>query len=820
MNDPTEHATPPLPRPAEIFVGRGDLIRALAEMTPEHTRTVDVHGIAGSGKTKFLLHACQRLAEPEHTTVLTIPLGEADQRGASEIGGPRELSEAYARFREVLSRLVEDVLQVERRAGRPVSRAQEHMQAVKSWLVHAARAANPLETSEDVEELFGRSRTAGAGDNAVTDDGWLTRQDDIIQTRETLAAEFAAGFALVLQDRQAIVTIDDFEYVAEGTVGRWLLDVTRRLARTLTLLARTPTAPVLGQPGADLISFGLPPLTTEDIREVLETCLPGGSVDSGLVEVVERFSDGHAHSVGLAADLLQSLDPSEREPAAVDRRLADLPPELEARHADLVTAILDSEGPEIAGVVKACCTLRSFDADLLEAVLDREAGPGADLVAELQRYTFIEPVSDPRGGFFRVHEFIRSELDRRFEEEEPGAWRQRHRRAAAHLASWLNDYEEGLTGDGGAYGVWYRYEQPDWQAGVREWLYHEARGAGGTDADRRRSRLRFARIVLDAFWWWGCYIRFPFISDLLDDWRRTQDDGDWVRHLTALVDAYPTGYKKDPEPERWRTVRSSLLELRSLCGIPMDPEGLDEDQRHVHGISGMFLAHSWRYSAGSDERERSLGYEKAAEHYDEAVRVFRDDDAEEWDLAWALFERAELHVEHGGKQGSQDWREAARLAESLKDDELAANLHRLAADAVWPGSPFDAFAAHGRAVLSAYLFQGRYQGMRYRPDQYTRAFYFEQVDRAVHRLIDHARAGGDVREAVRGLQAALPAAGALTEDPAALCSAEDRPGLALLFPAPPAPEDLGLEESAFMTRWVGEVYKLGEPPTSAEDSVW
>jgi hypothetical protein len=190
-----------------------------------------------------------------------------------------------------------------------------------------------------------------------------------------------------------------------------------------------------------------------------------------------------------------------------------------------------------------------------------------------------------------------------------------------------------------------------------------------------------------------------------------------------------------------------LLAVRRLCGLPPSAAKLDGDQRHVGALIQIFLAHTYRYRAAADDAERVRRYGQAAGYYDAAVGLLRQEEGADWGNAWALFERAELHAEHGGAQAREDWHGSAELVPDLGDDELAANLHRLAADVRWPGAPSDAFAAHGRAVLHAYLFQARNQGA---PDAYTRDFFCEQVDRAVDRLIAHARAGGDLREAVDG----------------------------------------------------------------------
>jgi hypothetical protein len=108
------------------------------------------------------------------------------------------------------------------------------------------------------------------------------------------------------------------------------------------------------------------------------------------------------------------------------------------------------------------------------------------------------------------------------------------------------------------------------------------------------------------------------------------------------------------------------------------------------------------------------------------------------------------------------------------------------------------------------------------PDPYTVTFYAEQVERALRRLIDHARGGGDVREAVARLQAPLPAVEPLGDESLVrLCAEGDPRALTLLFPSPPRQDDLGLETSEFMSRWWSEVRaRLGERETAVEESAW
>src|SRR5207248_5624340 len=137
--------------------------------------------------------------------------------------------------------------------------------------------------------------------------------------------------------------------------------------------------------------------------------------------------------------------------------------------------------------------------------------------------------------------------------------RELHGRAASYHYDWLNGYEERRGKK--TYAAWYRYEDPVWQAHERAWLYHEAQLANalpdGPERDEQRlvARRRFVRILVDALWWWGCYLDLPFTHELIEDWTHTQEDGDgWLAELGTVLSRYPTGYDKTrPEEDRKST---------------------------------------------------------------------------------------------------------------------------------------------------------------------------------------------------------------------------------------------------------------------------
>src|SRR5262245_17120652 len=310
-----------------------------------------------------------------------------------------------------------------------------------------------------------------------------------------------------------------------------------------------------------------------------------------------------------------------------------------------------------------------------------------------------------------------------------------HQRAASHDYQLLSAEEPELEKAARRYEGWYRYEKPEWQATLREWLYHQGEAAR-TDHEKERARLQFVHIFLDAFWWYGCYIDFPFCRDLIADWERERhDDSTWVADLRRFIDAYALGWRKQGAPG-WVEVEAALIAIRRECGVTGSAESLRGfDARHTRGLIDNFLAHACRYRAYENDAERDKLYKRAVGYYDDARQVF-EKGSESWELAWTLFETAELHSDNGELATARPmWQEAVAVALDENDFELKANLHRLCADIRWQeGDTTEAFAAQARAVLHAYLFQSMTPA--HRPDAYTVAFYREQVERVFERLTE------------------------------------------------------------------------------------
>ena len=681
------------------------------------------------------------------------------------------------------------------------------------------RARIPIgATSSKVTVFFATIKDSDVGVNRL--DASALR-GSVNEKRPVLSAALATLLRGVTQETPSgaprlLLTLDEFDGIPPGPLRTWVLELVDALDSALIVVPRLPNV----TPPERAVDIPLGRLSREEIREFAEQCLPMHELSDWLIARVEEATDGHPEAVCLAMELLQRVDAPDT--AALVAELGTLPPDLAQKRAHMVENIIGRDGREAEQLLRDCSILRKFD----RAMLGRVVGPDGD-IDRLRRYSFVEEASDPRAGFFRLHPSVRRELAHRLEKLDRERFLRLHRLAAEYCAEWISEYEEEEEVDptSHSYESWYRYEDPSWQAAKREWLFHQTRASSSGKGERELGRLRFARVFLDAFWWWGCYLDFPFCRTLLEDWRATQADRDWTTAFTQLLDAYPPGFEKEKEPHDWRegelprwdAVRAALLELREACGLTGHPRAFkDPERRHTRALIDNFLAHAARYGS-SDE----AAYRAAVAHYDEAVELFEVDD-DLWDTAWTRLERSELHLEHGRlDEARTDWEYTAELIPVLEDEELAANLHRLAADAhVRAGDAEAAFAAQARAVLHAYLFQRR----PHPPDEYTLTFYGEQVARAVERLVKHARSGGDAARAAELLTAPFPNRPDLpaADDLAALCAKADLQALsAALFPDPPLVKELHHQSSKFLQRWLLAESALElSPPTDLMAAAW
>src|SRR5215217_33768 len=265
---------------------------------------------------------------------------------------------------------------------------------------------------------------------------------------------------------------------------------------------------------------------------------------------------------------------------------------------------------------------------------------------------------------------------------------------------------------------------------------------------------------------------------LIKDWERTQvlseDDEEWLRLLREFHDSHPIEYKKKGEGD-WGRVEEALLGVRRLVGLEKQEPEADEGPhlqastgtslvharhywhvtllrirrllglngqvsepvytlRHLRAITNIFLAHACRH--------RQVDDDEVDRYYDEALGLFEQAKADDWNRPWVLCELGDLYMERGRSDDAmhdkalEKCRQSLELArhnirESDQDREVIARNHRVRADVFWQRGDLDrAFDSYAYAALYAYAFHAT----RRQPDHYNIAFYREMVERTLVRL--------------------------------------------------------------------------------------
>jgi hypothetical protein len=546
--------------------------------------------------------------------------------------------------------------------------------------------------------------------------------------RMKIRDEFAERLRSLAPSGRPVLFADDFELALDGQLGEWFLELVAKLDDALVIVARAESLLVLGGLAGALVELKLTNFDQDDIRSFLAERLDGADVPEGLAERIEVLTGGHPQAVVVAADLIRSHGVDQPD---VLELFDDVRGQLKDKLGVLVRRLVDEIGEDdIRQAVEIGSVLRRFDASALNSMLDRTEDD-EPLIDDLCQFSFTEQHVQPetREPYYRFHEFIRSDLDAQLERTKPTHYKELHARAAVYYSAWLTECEESDR-DKAAYCRAYRYERPEWQAMVHEWLYHLSR------LDDEQASLEVARVYLAAFWWWGCYLRFPFCERLLREWE-LEDERPRVKEVTALLRAFQSSYPPEAEPEvvheDWLKVEDSiaeLIDLESEAKVGLDPDAAWR-RSQLRAYLEIFFAHARR---GQDSRDLEINA-AFGRAYDLFAESGREED--QWNLPWIAYELADLAFER------DDLAEAAAKAEEAialardddlaeQDNEVVANAHRLLGDVAWQeGETERAVNQYGLATLHAYAFQG----LPNPADFYTITFY----DRMAQHLSERVR---------------------------------------------------------------------------------
>ncbi len=671
------------------FVGRQALLTRILKADIERDRQgrfFVVPGIPGSGKTEFLSEL-RRAVEKEEGGAggdITVIHG-TDYESPGSRRAAQDFDEAaeFRQFKTLLQECLPDVVE--------------------------GVATDALNWAETKPGLGGRPRARGVTGN---DAGQLI---EMATDAMTLLARDRAG-----QQERALVLVDDFHLLARRPLGDWVLRwlVGIRGADIVITHVPTPAGQTASWP-SHAITLPLGNLSRDDVQRYLSSRGPAGpDVAPDIIESVWEFTGGHPRALVLVADLMRESRQAGEAVQAI-RQIDAQEGELADKLTELVERILRAiDDAELRHALYSLCVTRCFDTALLMRLLGVDKAHAETLIDQMRQFSFV--TEGGARGFLAISPYVRRIGEAKHTD---GARRREIHAAAAEYFHGL--IREEVDEDQSWAQAWYRLEDRRFQALKREWLYHVSRLTG---RQRRTGRLEIAQLFLDGFWWWGCYVQFPFCEEILADWmsaaaddsQESREDREWGQALRAVYDSYPRGNRLE------RATRAQLITVRRYLRQLWDHGGLgtqedNPDARHVRGIIDVFLADILRYLDPADHR--------VDETLDDAAALLAEDD--EYFVAWIDFQRGDLDLQREQWEEAMSLaRQAARQHAKYNDHELIANFHRVHADALWGrGEAGPALDGYARAVLHAYAAQ--VQGS---PDAYTNAFQQEMTDRCMERM--------------------------------------------------------------------------------------
>jgi hypothetical protein len=811
----------------EAFVGREDLLEEILSGVADRARGTrgQAWGTWGIGKS-WLLREARRRAELIGALVLFIDAGTHAPVAAPGTDTQMPFRALHANFQSFLG-IVVALLAQQPGMRKEMALTIETARGVVSAKLGTARAAisfNP--TINAKADLVARDNSDIASLFYTESD----RRDEvcalILEQVEVLVSRLAERLDTIAPQRGVLLLIDEFGKLAGHPVGQWLKSVVTKTHRAAAVIVTTEPGDAVGAGPAQLRSIPLPPFSDEEIGIYLRQRLSGEAVGPELVSAVRQVSSGLPSAVALTADLLVQRH-ARGEPCTLTDLTID-----QIGHLDLLALVVaEVADPRVRSILREGRIARLLDRDIVRVLLfgtdgnePEELHQANAVLNQLRWYSFVESAEGPgiRAETYRFHRYIRQTVDsprppQRLEVDAEAV----HRLLAQVWARRRHAIESDHDGsEPRSYSDWYVYESAEWQAASLEWLYHAGRL---TDrAERIHARLEFARTFLEAIWWFGCYVRFDFCEQILDDWERSQpaQDHEIAHWFREILTHYPLGWRKQDQGD-WARVRTALLAVRNeldlenpaLLRIPVQPDAPDPLElsalrRLVRAHTSLFLAHTYRFSSGSRA--------KARVPYNDALRCYQSAGSPVC-TAWLKYEQADLLLELGSPAEA-----AVVAADTLRhaitdgeedNHELLANLHRIRARILVDraGGTVAAIGEQAYAVVRAFTFLVR----PHNPDAYTLTFYEELRERSGELILHIRDRQGDavaadsarlLRDRVAELIGVCAAGSPADEKLTAAIHAGNIRGLAaLLLPAPPR---LERPDTVFAVR---EMVNLVEP---------
>ncbi len=628
---------PEQPQLVNHFIERENYTRNFMRMLKSKTfiQVGDTHGTYGTGKTNMLCNLYFEIKNHSGADLNLHPIWLSLSEFSISFDTPvlsdslndvEVLTHSLRNYHQLLLELAQEVMQPSQ-----VDRVRTtNINALKEVL----KKECDVKLTADEDSSFSLDVFMKVAKELI-EVGTRAQGQKLAESIEVIAERFSKNFANLFNSKtfvtDYILFADDYCWVGDEALGRWFVnDLTRNLNKTTVVISRT-REPEQDITRTDWWTLQLTDFTPEEVAFYLEKRLKLDILPDGLAENVYRFSNGHAQTVSLVADLLDyGRDEETQAIRPITFRNTDQG--MEGQAQGLVKTLFENvraKNEALAVALEVGAITRRFDRRLLGFVLGKRIGEPynvweSDLeegkeetkkqreAYEAKRNESLDKIQHLLEGYsftevypslndyphYAFHKFLREQMQTVLEQQYTGEVIELHTWIAEYYQALLGDYEDEQE-ENQQYSRLYRYEDAGWQDIIREWAYHSIHME-----DRTEAKLRFALEFFNAFSWWGWFLRFPFCDNLISEWAWSQKDEDlpFLGHIIAFDEGYPRGYFTEKDGKgKWIQVHDSLFALFKELEIdPEHPEAMDDDRKELFVMMSETLAGAYRHHTEPD----------------------------------------------------------------------------------------------------------------------------------------------------------------------------------------------------------------------------
>ena len=601
------------------FVKREKTVQALDDFlrSSQQIWAADLNGVHGIGKTTVLLHYYRSRGNVKHAWVdlsakkfKPIPYQEGDTPDKLNA-----IAEAQASYRALLLDIAADIWGTDSLEYTQVlTEIQKIMpdnlgQASKfvSRIGHFVRKAT-LKPEVDIVGI-----KLGLGE--VEFDTTLNRPNspfEQAQIRREMTEVVARRLVAKIVQETILIVFDDFCHIRETWLEKWIVtDLLPRLKGCKIIFSHTDEKnSFLPQEAFVLPLERFSPVET---RKYINTRLGPSALALGLDARLHARFDGDPQQIEWAVDSLQMVGPENIGEMAFLKQPetqtgSNQIQELAAMQIDLVI----SRSPIMKSVIDAACVLQKFNRRLLEDIWEAivpvtSRGDLAAAWGELKKLSFIEAKDE--GRFLVVHPEVAHYRETLLLETDARMVETIHHSAAAWYGVQMQKREE--DSDESVWERLHHYEMAEWQTLSQGWLHHLA---ATPDAG-----VEIATRYLDAFFWWGEYIDFPFCERLLEDLKNVSLSSR-SRKIVDLLNEFHSCFvpqRRQHGAVDWvdetLIVLSRLTDRLNLHNTPKD----DPVRLHLRGLIQNYVAEAY-YAANPHDTRAEAAYQSAADAFYQA----------------------------------------------------------------------------------------------------------------------------------------------------------------------------------------------------------